>query len=209
MRPSMSHQELSAKLSIPLLVIPFNKWMTLLFLFILPLLVATNVNAQSSLTVVRSVVSAAATSGVSNGSLMLFGTAGMPVIGLVEHSDIALYQGFWSPAYHTSTVPSNSVTGKPGILFNTPNPFVETTTINYSVSGQSYLRIGVYDLTGRLITLLVDDVAPKGDYHVRWNGQDNTGAKVATGYYIYTLEVHPLDPSQPTTNYRQSMILTR
>jgi hypothetical protein len=72
---------------------------------------------------------------------------------------------------------------------NYPNPFNPTTSIRYSVgvdSRQSVVaakvRLAVYDLLGREVTVLVDERKQPGVYTATWNA-----ARMASGVYIYRL----------------------
>jgi flagellar hook assembly protein FlgD len=64
-------------------------------------------------------------------------------------------------------------------------------------------------MSGALITTLVDETTPSGDHQVTWNGQNETGAAVATGYYYYTLDAQPTDVGGKAVNYRQKMLLMK
>ena len=49
-------------------------------------------------------------------------------------------------------------------------------------------RINVYDITGRLITTLVDRNFSEGYHNVVWDGKDISGLNVSAGLYIYNLQ---------------------
>ncbi len=66
---------------------------------------------------------------------------------------------------------------------NYPNPFNPSTVITYEVSGQQHVRLSVYDVTGRLITVLVDQQQSPGEYQVTWDA-----GQLSSGVYIYRLE---------------------
>jgi hypothetical protein len=71
---------------------------------------------------------------------------------------------------------------------NFPNPFNPTTTISYSLRETSAVSLRVYDVSGRLVRTLVDDVMPAGAIHqVVWDGRNSSGAYVASGVYFYRL----------------------
>ncbi len=73
---------------------------------------------------------------------------------------------------------------------NSPNPFNPSTAISYSVPEGSAVRINlkVFDLRGRLVRTLVDEVHQAGTHRVFWNGTDETGRKVPSGVYLYCLQ---------------------
>jgi hypothetical protein len=71
---------------------------------------------------------------------------------------------------------------------NVPNPFNPTTVISYDVPpGGAEVRIAVYDVAGRLVTVLVDAYRQEGRKTVAWNGRDRSGTAVATGIYFYRM----------------------
>jgi hypothetical protein len=73
---------------------------------------------------------------------------------------------------------------------NYPNPFNPSTTIEFNVGVDSHVSINVYDITGRLVTMLADGYYVSGTdgYSVIWNGVDSQGSMVSAGLYIYTLQ---------------------
>ena len=71
---------------------------------------------------------------------------------------------------------------------NYPNPFNPTTTISFSVPSEGHVQINVYDITGRLITTLVDRNFSEGYHNVVWDGKDISGLDVSAGLYIYNLQ---------------------
>jgi len=66
---------------------------------------------------------------------------------------------------------------------NYPNPFNPTTTIKYDVPKSSFVKIKIYDVTGKIITELVNRDMEAGSYEVNWNA-----AEYASGIYFYRLE---------------------
>lgn len=72
---------------------------------------------------------------------------------------------------------------------NYPNPFYPSTTFEYEVLQPSYVEIGVYDLLGRAVKLLVARRQTAGAYRAMWDGTDETGDRAAPGVYLYSLRV--------------------
>lgn len=73
---------------------------------------------------------------------------------------------------------------------NYPNPFNPSTSIAYSLSKAGQVELTIYDLMGRIIKTLVSEHKQAGDFSTQWNGQDNQGRSVASGAYLYKLEVN-------------------
>ena len=70
---------------------------------------------------------------------------------------------------------------------NYPNPFNPVTTLKYGLPEQSMVVMTVYDLMGRGITTLVNQVQKAGYHTIRWNGTDQSGQVVSAGLYIYRI----------------------
>ncbi|MBU1101003.1 MAG: T9SS type A sorting domain-containing protein [Bacteroidetes bacterium] len=93
-------------------------------------------------------------------------------------------------------MPSSLESGKAGELptetrlyQNYPNPFNPTTKIRYSVSPASeHVVIKVYDLLGREVTTLVNELKAQGTYIVEFNSNSING-QLTSGIYFYTLKV--------------------
>lgn len=71
---------------------------------------------------------------------------------------------------------------------NYPNPFNPSTEIRFSVPTKGLVRITVFDMVGRYVATLVNEVTEGGTYKVTWNGIDHTGVSVSSGVYLYRIE---------------------
>ena len=74
------------------------------------------------------------------------------------------------------------------LMQNYPNPFNPSTSIGFSLPEAGHVAVNVYDMTGRLVSTLVNSVLDEGAHVVNWNGYDNSGDVVSAGVYIYSLE---------------------
>lgn len=70
---------------------------------------------------------------------------------------------------------------------NMPNPFTRGTAIHFSLPEESRVIVTVYDIEGRVVRVLVDDVLPAGAGETVWNGTDSAGRAVSPGIYFYRL----------------------
>jgi len=72
----------------------------------------------------------------------------------------------------------------PHLLQNYPNPFNPTTKISFSIPNSTHVKLIVYDLLGREIQTLVDEIKTAGAYFVPFDA-----ANLASGIYFYKLQV--------------------
>ena len=79
----------------------------------------------------------------------------------------------------------------PKLLQNFPNPFNSTTRIPIGLPSPSMVRLEVFDVLGRLVTVLRDEPMTEGWHEVPWTGTDHDGTPVASGVYLYRLSVDP------------------
>lgn len=70
---------------------------------------------------------------------------------------------------------------------NYPNPFNPDTKISFDLSSATEVSLDVFNVLGQRVVNLVTATLPAGLHTVTWNGQDETGAKVASGIYLYRL----------------------
>ncbi|MFO7653848.1 MAG: M6 family metalloprotease domain-containing protein [Candidatus Krumholzibacteriia bacterium] len=68
-----------------------------------------------------------------------------------------------------------------------PNPFNPMTTIHYDLPVAGQVELQVFDLAGRRVRVLVSEKVEAGRHQVIWDGRNDTGARVASGTYIYRL----------------------
>jgi len=65
---------------------------------------------------------------------------------------------------------------------NYPNPFNPSTVISYQLAGQSHVTLRVYDLLGREVAVLVNEVKSAGNYTATFNASN-----FPSGVYFYRL----------------------
>ena len=84
---------------------------------------------------------------------------------------------------HQSNIPSTFSLNQ-----NYPNPFNPNTQIGYTLPRKEYVKLLIFDLLGRELITLVDEVQSAGYLSVNWNGMDNLGNNCGAGMYIYTIQ---------------------
>lgn len=87
--------------------------------------------------------------------------------------------------------------GEMSLEQNYPNPFNPTTQISFTLPEAGSVRLAVYDLTGRLVQLVMDSSLPAGVHSARFDGSN-----LASGRYLYRLET-------PTKSITKSMLLLK
>lgn len=65
-----------------------------------------------------------------------------------------------------------------------PNPFNPRTTVRFGVPAAGPVRVEVYDLRGRMVTVLLDDQLDAGRHEIAWDGRDAVGRTAAAGVYF-------------------------
>ena len=72
---------------------------------------------------------------------------------------------------------------------NYPNPFNPSTTIKFGLPEGQNVKLVVYNVLGEKVISLQNGYMGAGYQEVKWNGKDMNGRAVASGVYIYSLEV--------------------
>jgi len=70
---------------------------------------------------------------------------------------------------------------------NYPNPFNPSTVIRYGLPSTGRISIAIFDILGKEVIRLVDDVQSAGFHEVTWNGTRADGTQVSSGIYLYRL----------------------
>jgi hypothetical protein len=96
--------------------------------------------------------------------------------------DTLMYMGFIFSSLSVVSPPP-SVT----LAQNYPNPFNPATTIRFSVVSKGHVSLAVYDVGGRLVRTLANEVRASGPHEVKWDSRNDEGVPVASGVYFYRL----------------------
>jgi hypothetical protein len=101
-----------------------------------------------------------------------------------------------APAQEVASAPNYALTQ------NFPNPFNPSTTIRYSLAAPGEVKVVVFNSIGQEIRTLVNSYRLAGDYSAQWDARDSEGREVASGVYVYRMEVNGFTQTQ-------RMVLTR
>ena len=89
------------------------------------------------------------------------------------------------------------------LLSGSPNPFRDATTIYYEVpssladenggvlnfANPVETSVKIYNVAGRLVSILVDTILSPGQYNEQWSAMDDNGRPVASGVYYIKLQI--------------------
>ena len=85
---------------------------------------------------------------------------------------------------------------------NYPNPFNPSTTIRYSLSKPSQVKLAIYDLLRQKIRTLNDSYQGAGDYSLVWNATNEKNNSVGSGIHFCSLVANEM-------NFQKKMVLIR
>ncbi|MBV6477991.1 MAG: hypothetical protein HGGPFJEG_00737 [Ignavibacteria bacterium] len=88
--------------------------------------------------------------------------------------------------YGTATGVSNTITTIPSdfnLSQNYPNPFNPSTTINFAIPSTGLVTLKVYDVVGKEVASLVNEVKNAGNHSVKFNASG-----LSSGVYFYRLQ---------------------
>jgi hypothetical protein len=84
--------------------------------------------------------------------------------------------------------PTEKIASRFELYQNFPNPFNPSTNIRFMLTRQGTVNLTVFDVLGREIITLVDEVEKAGMHEISWNGKNRHGNQVPTGIYFYRLK---------------------
>lgn len=93
--------------------------------------------------------------------------------------------------YNRSSAPvgiqtiSQQIPGKFHLLQNYPNPFNPETNIAFDIPVSGFVKLSVFDITGKEVAALVKDQLLPGSYEYSWNASN-----YPSGVYFYKLEMN-------------------
>lgn len=65
-----------------------------------------------------------------------------------------------------------------------PNPFSDKLNVSFELPQRDFMNISVYDMNGKRLTELVNEVLPQGSNTFSWSGTTGSGVKLNPGVYF-------------------------
>lgn len=99
------------------------------------------------------------------------------------------FKYFYQPNGTTSLDVTTSVeeTGLPesfSLEQNYPNPFNPMTKITYSLNERMNVKVRIFDITGKEVSILVNEEKEAGEYSLTWKPEDKSGNQLSSGIYF-------------------------
>ncbi len=69
-----------------------------------------------------------------------------------------------------------------------PNPFNPLTNVRFDLQQGGHARLAVFDLAGRHVRILADEILPASVHERQWDGRDENGRLVPSGAYYVRLD---------------------
>jgi hypothetical protein len=79
---------------------------------------------------------------------------------------------------------------------NFPNPFNPATRVKFGLKEKGHVSLRIYDVSGRLVRVLIDEILDAGSYEVVWDGTNGEDRSAASGIYFCRME---------TTDYERTL----
>jgi hypothetical protein len=73
-------------------------------------------------------------------------------------------------------------------LRNHPNPFSNSTELSFEIGHQERLAVVIYNVAGQRVRSIDKGSMPAGKHSIVWDGKDDSGQRVASGMYFYTVQ---------------------
>ena len=106
-----------------------------------------------------------------------------------QYLDYGEYRYTISFQYSMLSNNSNQLIPESYQLFqNYPNPFNPNTKIMYNIPEEQFVKIVIYDMLGRKVKTLVNQMQRAGLKTINWNGLDDYNKKLPSGLDLYCLQ---------------------
>lgn len=89
----------------------------------------------------------------------------------------------------TSGIANPTLNSQPDFTINCyPNPFIQSTTINFEVMRPTTVSVKVFNLLGQNVGTLLDNMqVSSGENSLEWHGTDDNGNQLSNGMYLIVI----------------------
>ena len=94
----------------------------------------------------------------------------------------------WYKNTGVETINSSQLFNDFRLYQNYPNPFNSRTLISYDLPKRGHVKLTIYDIAGREVVTLVDDVQSSGLHQITWYGEDKKGDDMPSGINFYHIQ---------------------
>jgi len=121
--------------------------------------------------------------------ITLFGDAVLPASLATATIQFTLTDGTVIVATISDAHLTDNDHGKKGLNPHArPNPCNPRTVLSFTLSRPGRVQVAVYDMQGRLVNKLLDEVRQVGQQDVVWDGSNSRSAHVASGVYYFRIQ---------------------
>lgn len=106
---------------------------------------------------------------------------------------LADYMGSAGPFLDVAYTVPTTVPGQPTVAVlpllspATPNPVRGSTSLPFVTGATGHVRLTLFDVRGRVVRTLIDEVRGAGAHTLTWDARDDRGQRVAPGVYLARL----------------------
>jgi len=107
-----------------------------------------------------------------------------------------MYAGTMGGGIFKTSMETGITVGEEGVnletttsLSNSPNPFNATTHIGYQILKTGPVSLRIYDISGGLVAILIDDFKQAGYHRITWDGLNHSGVRIGSGVYFVHLRI--------------------
>ncbi len=145
-----------------------------------PLVLRTGIAIAPGQTITRTGIAQSVPGNAPPGTYNYMGSAGtypgtvedsdcFPIIKLPGDASPNHNQGWSVSGWNENTDASSIQHSSFGIQYSYPNPFNASTALSFKLQTAGYIKLAVYDISGREIALLAEGLFPAGTHQAEWD----------------------------------------
>jgi len=107
-------------------------------------------------------------------------------IKIIDPANLRQYTAYFD-SDGTTAVETHTLAGIDELKQNFPNPFSESTSINFEIKKSLKVSLVVLNSFGEVVKTIENNQLSAGSYSYEWDGTNQNGSQVAAGMYLYQL----------------------